>query len=199
MTTPAQVVAAVDAARRAGRTSVLMLVKRGAAPEAFVGIEIGSAANAAACLPRCFRLGLRPTAISEGRDHGQPAAIGNLHRHRRRQAADSRAQARQPPRADRRRDRHRQDRHPAGHRRRAVGGRRPDLRRRREGRPRRARHARQRRPPRPTKRSPPAPPRSAIPTGNIATIRCSSGICSASRAIRSAPRSARWGRCCSPG
>ena len=41
VTTPAQVVAAIDAARRAGRTSVLMLVKRGAAPEAFVGIEIG--------------------------------------------------------------------------------------------------------------------------------------------------------------
>jgi serine protease Do len=41
VTTPAQVIAAVEAARRAGRTSVLMLVKRGAAPEAFVGIEIG--------------------------------------------------------------------------------------------------------------------------------------------------------------
>ena len=38
--TPAQVVAAIDAARRAGRTSVLMLVKRGTAPEAFVGIDI---------------------------------------------------------------------------------------------------------------------------------------------------------------
>ena len=37
VTTPAQVVAAVEAARRAGRTSVLLLVKRGAAPEAFVG------------------------------------------------------------------------------------------------------------------------------------------------------------------
>jgi serine protease Do len=31
---------AVDAARRSGRTSVLLLVKRGTAPEAFVGIEI---------------------------------------------------------------------------------------------------------------------------------------------------------------
>jgi serine protease Do len=40
VTTPAQVVAAVDAARRAGRTSVLLLVRRGATPEAFVGIDI---------------------------------------------------------------------------------------------------------------------------------------------------------------
>jgi serine protease Do len=40
VTNPAQVVAAVDAARRAGRTSVLLLVKRGTAPEAFVGIDI---------------------------------------------------------------------------------------------------------------------------------------------------------------
>jgi serine protease Do len=41
VTTPGQVLAAIDAAKRAGRTSVLMLVKRGTAPEAFVGIEIG--------------------------------------------------------------------------------------------------------------------------------------------------------------
>jgi serine protease Do len=40
VTTPAQVIAGVDAARRAGRTSVLLLVKRGTAPEAFVGIDI---------------------------------------------------------------------------------------------------------------------------------------------------------------
>jgi serine protease Do len=40
VTTPAQVIAAVDAARRTGRSSVLLLVKRGAAPEAFVGINI---------------------------------------------------------------------------------------------------------------------------------------------------------------
>ena len=40
VTTPAQVTAAVEAARRADRTSVLMLVKRGSAPEAFVGIDI---------------------------------------------------------------------------------------------------------------------------------------------------------------
>ncbi|HEY6048438.1 MAG TPA: Do family serine endopeptidase [Sphingomicrobium sp.] len=40
VTSPAQIVAAVDAARRAGRTSVLLLVKRGTAPEAFVGIDI---------------------------------------------------------------------------------------------------------------------------------------------------------------
>jgi serine protease Do len=43
VTTPAQVQAAVDAARRAGRTNVLLLVKRGTAPEAFVGIEISNA------------------------------------------------------------------------------------------------------------------------------------------------------------
>jgi serine protease Do len=41
VTTPAQVAAAVEAARRAGRTSVLLLVKRGNAPEAFIGIDIG--------------------------------------------------------------------------------------------------------------------------------------------------------------
>jgi serine protease Do len=40
VTSPAQVVAAVDAARRAGRTSVLLLVKRGTSPEAFVGVDI---------------------------------------------------------------------------------------------------------------------------------------------------------------
>lgn len=38
--TPAQVIAAVDLARKAGRSSVLLLVKRGNAPEAFVGIDI---------------------------------------------------------------------------------------------------------------------------------------------------------------
>ena len=32
--------AAVEAARRAGRTSVLLLVKRGTGPEAFVGVDI---------------------------------------------------------------------------------------------------------------------------------------------------------------
>ena len=42
VTTPAQVLAAVDAARRAGRTSVLLLIKRGQAPEAFVGVDIGA-------------------------------------------------------------------------------------------------------------------------------------------------------------
>jgi serine protease Do len=36
----AQVTAAVDAARRAGRTAVLLLVKRGAAPETFIGVDI---------------------------------------------------------------------------------------------------------------------------------------------------------------
>ena len=36
----AQVTAAVDSARRAGRTAVLLLVKRGQAPEQFIGIDI---------------------------------------------------------------------------------------------------------------------------------------------------------------
>jgi serine protease Do len=40
VTSPAQVVAAVEAARKAGRSSVLLLVKRGTSPEAFVGINI---------------------------------------------------------------------------------------------------------------------------------------------------------------
>ena len=40
VTTPAQVAAAVDAAKRGGRTSVLLLVKRGNAPEAFIGVDI---------------------------------------------------------------------------------------------------------------------------------------------------------------
>ena len=40
VTTPAQVAAAIEAARRAGRTSVLLLIKVGNAPEAFVGIDI---------------------------------------------------------------------------------------------------------------------------------------------------------------
>jgi len=42
VTSPAQVLAAVDTARRAGRSSVLLLVKRGQAPEAFVGVDITS-------------------------------------------------------------------------------------------------------------------------------------------------------------
>jgi serine protease Do len=40
VTTPAQVIATVDAARKSGRTKVLLLVKRGTAPEAFVGVDI---------------------------------------------------------------------------------------------------------------------------------------------------------------
>ena len=40
VTTPAQVAAAVAAARQAGRKSVLLLVKRGTAPEAFLGVDI---------------------------------------------------------------------------------------------------------------------------------------------------------------
>jgi len=45
VTAPSQVQAAVDAARRAGRNNVLLLVKRGTAPEAFVGVEIGAPAQ----------------------------------------------------------------------------------------------------------------------------------------------------------
>ena len=41
VTTPAQVSAAVATARAANRTSVLLLVKRGTTPEAFIGINIG--------------------------------------------------------------------------------------------------------------------------------------------------------------
>jgi serine protease Do len=40
VSTPAEVAAAVEAARRAGRTSVLLLVKIGNGPEAFVGVNI---------------------------------------------------------------------------------------------------------------------------------------------------------------
>ncbi|MDP9422090.1 MAG: Do family serine endopeptidase [Pseudomonadota bacterium] len=40
VTTPAQVLAAVEAARRAGRSSVLLLIKRGNFPEQFFGIDI---------------------------------------------------------------------------------------------------------------------------------------------------------------
>jgi serine protease Do len=40
VSTPAQVLAAVDAARKAGRTTILLLVKRGTAPEAFLGLDI---------------------------------------------------------------------------------------------------------------------------------------------------------------
>jgi serine protease Do len=42
VTAPAQVVAAVEAARRAGRSSVLLLIKRGSSPEGFVGVNLGS-------------------------------------------------------------------------------------------------------------------------------------------------------------
>jgi serine protease Do len=38
--TPAQVVAAVEAARKAGRSSVLLLIQRGSSPAAFVGLNI---------------------------------------------------------------------------------------------------------------------------------------------------------------
>jgi serine protease Do len=42
VTTPAQVLAAVDTAKRAGRTSVLLLIKRGQTPEGFIGVDITS-------------------------------------------------------------------------------------------------------------------------------------------------------------
>ena len=42
VTSPVQVTAGVEAARRAGRTSVLLLVKRGPSPERFVGVELGA-------------------------------------------------------------------------------------------------------------------------------------------------------------
>jgi serine protease Do len=37
---PAQVVAAVDTARKSGRSSVLLLVQRGSTPGVFIGIDI---------------------------------------------------------------------------------------------------------------------------------------------------------------
>jgi serine protease Do len=40
VTTPAQVIAAVDAAKKAGRSSVLLLVQRGNTPGVFVGVDI---------------------------------------------------------------------------------------------------------------------------------------------------------------
>jgi serine protease Do len=40
VTTPAQVIAQVDAARRAGRSSVLLLIKRGNTPELYIGVDI---------------------------------------------------------------------------------------------------------------------------------------------------------------
>jgi serine protease Do len=43
VTTPAQVVAAADAARKAGRSSALLLVKRGNSPELYVAVSIGGA------------------------------------------------------------------------------------------------------------------------------------------------------------
>lgn len=42
VTSGEQVVAAVDAARRAGRSSVLLLVKRGTGPERFLGVPLGN-------------------------------------------------------------------------------------------------------------------------------------------------------------
>ena len=42
VTTPQAVLGAVAAARSAGRTSVLLLVKRGRAPETYIGIEVGA-------------------------------------------------------------------------------------------------------------------------------------------------------------
>ena len=42
VTSPAQVIAGVEAARRAGRTSALLLVKRGNSPELYVAVSIGA-------------------------------------------------------------------------------------------------------------------------------------------------------------
>ena len=42
VTTPAQVMAAAENARRAGRNSVLLLVKRGAGQEAFIAVEFAA-------------------------------------------------------------------------------------------------------------------------------------------------------------
>jgi serine protease Do len=42
VTSPAQVIAGVDAARRAGRTSALLLVKRGNSPELYIAVSIGA-------------------------------------------------------------------------------------------------------------------------------------------------------------
>jgi serine protease Do len=42
VSSPADVTAAVAAARRAGRTRVLLLVKRGPGPEGFVAVRIGA-------------------------------------------------------------------------------------------------------------------------------------------------------------
>jgi serine protease Do len=42
VTSPGQVIAGVEAARKAGRSSVLLLVKRGNTPEQFVGVGIGA-------------------------------------------------------------------------------------------------------------------------------------------------------------
>jgi serine protease Do len=41
VTTPGQVLAVVDQARRGGRTGVVLLVRRGRGPEQFIGVEIG--------------------------------------------------------------------------------------------------------------------------------------------------------------
>ncbi len=42
VTTPQQVIAAVEAARRANRPSVLLLIKRGNSPETFIGVDIAA-------------------------------------------------------------------------------------------------------------------------------------------------------------
>ena len=53
-TTPEAVAASVEAARRAGRNTVLLLVRRGNNPPAFVGVELarGAAATPATATPR---------------------------------------------------------------------------------------------------------------------------------------------------
>jgi serine protease Do len=141
VSTPQQVAAAVEAVRRAGRTSVLMLVKTGRSPEAFVGIDLARYRGAA---PRPGRRARPIECLAQWR--GARHTRGHdqhLHRRRprRRPSAVARTQARQTPRTDRGGDGHGQDRHPAGDRRGTLRGGGSDLRRRRQRRPCRACHA----------------------------------------------------------
>ena len=106
------------------------------------------------------------------------------------------ARAGQPPRPDRRRDRHRQDGDAAGARRGLQRDRRAGLHGRREGRPRRASPQ----PAAPTRRSRSASTQLGLDELRVrAAARSCSGTCSASRATRCARPSRRWGRCCSRG
>ena len=96
------------------------------------------------------------------------------------------------------RHRHRQDRHPAGHRRRAFGRRRPDLRRRREGRPVGPRDGRLADRQDPRHLRPAAPPRSAYADWHVPRLP-GPVLGPVRRAGPSGPHHghAKWGRCCS--